>query len=118
MSSGLSGAPCERAGRRKDRAMTGPLEPRIVFVGCVAEGRRSLGTLLDRRADVVGVFTLRPDLAAKVSGVVPWTQLLHREILRLLRLGCVGFHASRLPLYRGRAPVNWAIIQGEKETGR
>ena len=136
--------------------MSGPVEPRIVFVGCVEEGRRSLETLFDMGADVVAVFTLRPDLAAAVSGAVPWeelsaahrvplhyvrnindpdavatmralapdlvfcvgwTQLLHREILHLPRLGCVGFHASPLPRYRGRAPVNWAIIHGEKETG-
>lgn len=136
--------------------MTAPVEPRIVFIGCVLEGRRSLETLLHMKAAVVGVFTLRPDLAEAVSGAVPWediasahgiplhfvrnindpepvatlkvlapdlvfcvgwTQLLRREILRLPRLGSVGFHASRLPLYRGRAPVNWAIIHGEKETG-
>ncbi len=136
--------------------MSAVVEPRIVFVGCVEEGRRSLETLLDMKADVVGVFTLRPDLAADVSGAVPWegiasshgiplhyvknvndaeavdairalapdllfcvgwTQLLRREILHLPRLGCVGFHASSLPRYRGRAPVNWAIIHGEKETG-
>ena len=136
--------------------MSGPAEPRIAFVGCVEEGRRSLQTLLDMRADVVGVFTLRPDLAAEVSGAVPWedlasthriplhyvrnindpdavatmralapdlvfcvgwTQLLRHEILRLPRSGCVGFHASALPRYRGRAPVNWAIIHGEMETG-
>lgn len=131
-------------------------EPRIAFIGCVEEGRRSLETLLDLQADIAGVFTLDPELAAQVSGAVPWedltlahgiplhhvrnindpeavstlrglspdlvfcvgwTQLLRREILRLPRLGCVGFHGSALPRYRGRAPVNWAIIHGERETG-
>jgi methionyl-tRNA formyltransferase len=136
--------------------MTTSVEPRIAFVGCVEEGRRSLQTLLDLEADVRGIFTLRPDLAAKVSGAVPWealaaahdiplhyvrnindadavavmralapdlvfcvgwTQLLRRDIMELPRMGCVGFHASLLPRYRGRAPVNWAIIHGERETG-
>lgn len=49
--------------------------------------------------------------------VVGWTQLLKQELLRIPRLACLGFHASLLPKYRGRAPVNWAIINGEKVTG-
>ncbi len=57
--------------------------------------------------------SLRPDLVFCVG----WTQLLRREILAIPRLGCIGFHASLLPKYRGRAPVNWAIIHGERETG-
>lgn len=57
--------------------------------------------------------TLAPDLVFCVG----WTQLLRRELLELPRLGCIGFHASMLPKYRGRAPVNWAIIRGEHETG-
>jgi len=49
--------------------------------------------------------------------VVGWTQLLKRELLALPKLACLGFHASLLPKYRGRAPVNWAIINGETVTG-
>jgi len=49
--------------------------------------------------------------------VVGWTQLLKPELLRVPRFACLGFHASLLPKYRGRAPVNWAIINGEKVTG-
>ncbi len=49
--------------------------------------------------------------------VVGWTQLLKPEILRVPKFACLGFHASLLPKYRGRAPVNWAIIKGEKVTG-
>jgi methionyl-tRNA formyltransferase len=129
---------------------------RIAFVGCVLEGRRSLETLLDLGENIAVIFTLRPDLAAKVSGAVPWediaarsgiplqyvrnindpeavatlraispdllfcvgwTQLLKKDVLELPRLGCLGFHASYLPAYRGRAPVNWAIINGESQTG-
>ena len=54
-----------------------------------------------------------PDLIA----VVGWTRLIHDELLALPRRGCVGFHASLLPRNRGRAPVNWAIIRGETQTG-
>jgi methionyl-tRNA formyltransferase len=49
--------------------------------------------------------------------VIGWTQLLKTELLRTPKIACLGFHASLLPKYRGRAPVNWAIIHGETETG-
>jgi methionyl-tRNA formyltransferase len=49
--------------------------------------------------------------------VIGWTQLLKPELLRTPKIACLGFHASLLPKYRGRAPVNWAIINGETETG-
>jgi len=56
---------------------------------------------------------LEPDLLL----VVGWTQLLKAEMLELPRVACLGFHASLLPKYRGRAPINWALIHGESETG-
>ncbi len=46
-----------------------------------------------------------------------WQRLVCKEILDMPRLGTVGFHSSLLPKYRGHAPVNWAIIKGEKKTG-
>lgn len=49
--------------------------------------------------------------------VVGWTQLLREDMLRLPKIACLGFHASLLPKYRGRAPINWALIHGEEETG-
>lgn len=49
--------------------------------------------------------------------VIGWTQLLKPELLRKPKFACFGFHASLLPKYRGRAPVNWAIINGETVTG-
>lgn len=49
--------------------------------------------------------------------VVGWTRLVPRSVLALPRYGCVGFHASLLPLHRGHAPVNWCIIRGETVTG-
>jgi methionyl-tRNA formyltransferase len=54
-----------------------------------------------------------PDLIV----VVGWTRLLSSALLAVPRRGCVGFHASLLPRYRGRAPVNWAILRGETVTG-
>lgn len=44
-------------------------------------------------------------------------QLLRPAILRIPRLGCINVHASLLPKYRGAAPIHWALIHGERETG-
>ena len=55
--------------------------------------------------------------APDVVLVVGWTQLLKAEMLAIPKVACLGFHASLLPKYRGRAPINWALIHGETETG-
>lgn len=44
-------------------------------------------------------------------------QLLPSDIIRLPKFGCINIHASLLPKYRGAAPINWAIINGDKITG-
>jgi methionyl-tRNA formyltransferase len=49
--------------------------------------------------------------------VVGWNQIVRPELLAVPHRGCVGFHASLLPRHRGHAPVNWAILRGETETG-
>lgn len=48
--------------------------------------------------------------------VYGWQRIIKPEVLALIER-CIGFHASLLPKYRGSAPVNWAIINGETETG-
>lgn len=49
--------------------------------------------------------------------VAAFGQILSSEILEMPRFGCINIHASLLPRYRGAAPIQWAIIDGEKETG-
>lgn len=49
--------------------------------------------------------------------VVAFGQILKKELLNLAKYKCLNIHASLLPKYRGAAPINWAIINGEKETG-
>jgi len=46
-----------------------------------------------------------------------YRQMVASEVLSIPRLGCFNLHGSLLPQYRGRCPVNWAIINGEAETG-
>jgi methionyl-tRNA formyltransferase len=49
--------------------------------------------------------------------VVAFGQILPPEIIHLPELGCINVHASLLPRYRGAAPINWVLINGEKVTG-
>jgi methionyl-tRNA formyltransferase len=54
---------------------------------------------------------------ADVALVVAYGRILRRDILDGPRLGCVNVHASLLPKYRGAAPITWAVVGGESETG-
>ena len=54
---------------------------------------------------------------AEMFVVVAFGQMLSQEILDMPKYGCINIHASLLPNYRGCAPINWCIINGEKETG-
>ncbi len=55
----------------------------------------------------------QPDLIA----VAAYGKILPKYVLEYPRLGCINVHGSLLPKYRGAGPVQWAIINGEKETG-
>lgn len=56
--------------------------------------------------------SLQPDLLVVVA-----FRILPAEILEVPKMGAINLHASLLPKYRGAAPIHWAIIRGEKETG-
>ena len=56
---------------------------------------------------------LKPDLIT----VAAYGKILPVDILELPQLGCINVHSSLLPKYRGAAPINWAILNGEDETG-
>lgn len=56
---------------------------------------------------------MNPDLIV----VAAFGQLLSKEILDMPKYGCINVHASLLPKYRGAAPIHYAIMQGEKESG-
>ena len=58
------------------------------------------------------VARLQPDLIVVVA-----FRILPPEVFTIPRLGSFNLHASLLPKYRGAAPINWALIQGEEETG-
>jgi len=65
-----------------------------------------------------------PEVVAKIRALQPdfifsfyYREMLKRELLEIPRLGALNMHGSLLPKYRGRVPVNWAIIHGETATG-
>jgi len=57
--------------------------------------------------------SLEPDVIC----VVAYGKILPKEILEIPRLGCINVHGSLLPKYRGAAPIQWAVINGDKTTG-
>lgn len=56
---------------------------------------------------------MKPDFMV----VVAFGQILTKEVLDIPKYGCINLHGSLLPMYRGAAPINWAIINGEKISG-
>lgn len=54
---------------------------------------------------------------ADVFVVVAYGRILSRRILDMPRFGCINVHASLLPRYRGAAPIQWAVLNGERESG-
>lgn len=54
---------------------------------------------------------------ADVIVVAAFGQIIPKSILEMKRYGCVNVHASLLPKYRGAAPIQWAVMEGEKESG-
>lgn len=65
------------------------------------------------RDGVEDLKSLNPDVLITVA----YGQILSEEVLNIAPLGVLNVHASLLPKYRGSAPIQWAIINGEKETG-
>lgn len=72
---------------------------------------------LRKGEDAENAMKILHKLAPDVIVVTAYGQILPREILELPKYGCINIHASLLPKYRGAAPINWVILNGERETG-
>lgn len=59
------------------------------------------------------IRTIGPDLLVTAA----YGKILSKDLLEVPPLGCINVHGSLLPAYRGAAPINWAVINGEKTTG-
>ena len=57
------------------------------------------------------------DMNPDVICVVAYGKILPKEILDIPKLGCINVHGSLLPKYRGAAPIQWAVLNGDKKTG-
>src|SRR5205814_1285839 len=62
-------------------------------------------------------FEILSAVSPDVLFVIGWHQIVRQPVMGLPRLGLIGAHASLLPHNRGSAPVNWAIMRGERESG-
>ncbi|MBI2154809.1 MAG: methionyl-tRNA formyltransferase [Candidatus Rokubacteria bacterium] len=93
-------------------------------------GQRVTASPVKRRAEAAGLPILQPArlrdaewpdrlrvLGAEVAVVVAFGQILPKAILNVPPRGSINVHASLLPRYRGAAPITWALIRGETETG-
>ena len=69
--------------------------------------------LKDDREAIDYLKNIKPDFII----VVAFGQILTKEVLDIPKYGCINLHASLLPMYRGAAPLNWVIINGEKKSG-
>lgn len=90
------------------------IQPCAVKQFATARGLPVLQPERARRPEFLAeLAALRPDLAV----VMAYGQILPPAILDLPPLGCVNLHTSLLPKYRGAAPIQWAIANGDTETG-
>jgi len=90
------------------------LVPPPVKVIAEEHGIPVLQPLKVRAPEVIdGIRELNPDLIV----VVAFGQILPQSLLDIPKHGCINIHASLLPRYRGAAPLNWCLINGETETG-
>ena len=90
---------------------------RELAVPPVKEAALRLGLPVYQPERVRGVVSELASFGAKAMVVVGYGQILPQSVIDLAPLGIINVHASLLPLYRGAAPIQWAIANGETETG-
>lgn len=100
--------PDRKRGRGK-KLQFSPVKARALELGhevigpSVVKGKRFTAKMADYQPDVIVTAA--------------FGRILGQSLLKVPRFGCLNVHASILPKYRGAAPINWAIINGERETG-
>jgi methionyl-tRNA formyltransferase len=90
-----------------------------IWFGSVADTARDAGVPVITPADANA-----PEVRARIAALAPdflfsfyYRQMLKPELLALAPRGALNMHGSLLPKYRGRVPVNWAVLNGERSTG-
>lgn len=100
--------PDKEKGRGKKIMYTPVKEKALEYELPVAQPKK-----VSEESFVAELERINPDVIV----VVAFGQLLPERILNLPKYGCINVHASLLPAYRGAAPIQWAVIDGLKETG-
>lgn len=98
----------------KPKGRSGQLAPCPVKECALSHGLNVFQPERIRRPEAVEILKQYP---ADIYVVAAFGQILSAEILHLPKYGCVNIHASLLPKYRGAAPIQWAVINGEKKSG-
>ena len=76
-----------------------------------------LGLRLEQPQIIKDILQVLKNISPDVIVVVAYGKLIPEEILNMPKYGCLNVHASLLPKYRGAAPIYWAVINGDDETG-
>ena len=100
--------PDKPAGRH-EKMHSSPVKDFAILHGLKVEQPQKIKT--DQAKDLFASYN------AEIAVVVAYGRLLPPAFLRAPRRGCINVHFSLLPNYRGAAPANWAIVNGEKKTG-
>lgn len=98
----------------RSKTRSGKLRPTAVKDKAMEHQLKVFQPVRIREAEAVRqLASLKPEVIV----VAAFGQLITPEILAIPKYGCLNIHASLLPAYRGAAPIQWAILNGEKETG-
>jgi methionyl-tRNA formyltransferase len=112
-------------------------EPEFEIAGVVTQpdrpsgrGREILSSPVKQAAVAAGISVYQPEkiksdegheyfqrLAPDAVVIIAYGQIISQRLIDIPRLGWINVHGSLLPKYRGAAPINWAIVNGEKRTG-
>lgn len=98
----------------KEKGRGRRLSPPPVKIEALAHG---LSVLQPEKVKDRGFLDKLRLLNPEMIVVVAYGKILPADIIHMPQMGCINLHASLLPKYRGSAPINWAIINGEKVTG-
>lgn len=106
---GVFTQPDKPVGRHQNRFQPSPVKEYALSAGLAVYQPAKM-----RDGEALAILReLKPQLIA----VAAYGKILPPDILALPELGCVNVHSSLLPAYRGAAPINWAILNGEERTG-
>ena len=98
----------------KPKGRKGELTPPPVKTIAVENGIKVYQPVKVREPEFVEIIR---DYKPDVIVVIAFGQIIPESILEIPQYGCVNIHGSLLPKYRGAAPIQWAVLDGEKESG-